>query len=83
MFGIDILRQSKLGILSYTAKTRAIPEIDAATPKPKILTNVMYVRTLVLVFATLMKAIIKCASVCASVCAVGINHDRVTDYRGP
>ena len=74
MFGIDILRQSKLGILSYTAKTRATPEIDAATQKPKILTNVMYVRTLVLVFATLLKAIIKCA--------VGINHDRVTDYRG-
>ena len=83
MFGIDILRQSKLGILSYTAKTWAIPEIDAATQKPKILTNVMYVRNLVLVFATLLKAIIKCASVCASVCAVGINHDRVTDYRGP
>ena len=41
MFGIDILRQSKLGILSYTTKTRAIPEVDAATPKPKILTNVM------------------------------------------
>ena len=58
MFGIDILRQSKLGILSYTTKTRAIPEIDAATSKPKILTNVMYVRTLVLVFATLEKSII-------------------------
>ena len=58
MFGIDILRQSKLGILSYTAKTRAIPEVDAATPKPKILTNVMYARTLVLVFATLEKSII-------------------------
>ena len=58
MFGIDILRQSKLGILSYTAKTRAIPEIDAATPKLKILTNVMYVRTLVLVFATLETSII-------------------------
>ena len=58
MFGIDILRQSKLGILSYTAKTRAIPEIDAATQKPKILTNVMYVRTLVLVFATLETSII-------------------------
>ncbi len=83
MFGIDILRQSKLGILSYTAKTRAIPEIDAATQKPKILTNVMYVRNLVLVFATLLKAIIKCASVCASSCTVGITHDRATDYRGP
>jgi hypothetical protein len=58
MFGIDILRQSKLGILSYTAKTRAIPEIDTETPKPKILTNVMYARTLVLVFATLEKSII-------------------------
>ena len=58
MFGIDILRQSKLGILFYTTKTRAIPQIDAATPKPKILTNVMYVRTLVLVFATLEKSII-------------------------
>ena len=58
MFGIDIVRQSKLGILSYTAKTRAIPEIDAATQKPKILTNVMYVRTLVLVFATLETSII-------------------------
>ena len=83
MFGIDIVRQSKLGILSYTAKTRAIPEIDAATQKPKILTNVMYVRNLVLVFATLLKAIIKCASVCASSCTVGITHDRATDYRGP
>ena len=83
MFGIDILRQSKLGILSYTAKTWAIPEIDAATQKPKILTNVMYVRNLVLVFATLLKAIIKCASVCASSCTVGITHDRATDYRGP
>ena len=83
MFGIDILRQSKLGILSYTAKTRAIPEIDAATQKPKILTNVMYVRNLVLVFATLLKAIIKCASVCASSCTVVITHDRATDYRGP
>ena len=62
MFGIDILRQSKLGILSYTAKTRAIPEIDAATQKPKILTNVMYVRNLVLVFATLETSIIvECA----------------------
>lgn len=58
MFGIDILRQSKLGILFYTTKTRAIPQIDAATPKLKILTNVMYVRTLVLVFATLEKSII-------------------------
>lgn len=58
MFGLDILRQSKLGILSYTAKTRAIPEIDAATQKPKILTNVMYVRNLVLVFATLETSII-------------------------
>lgn len=58
MFGIDILRQSKLGILSYTAKTRGIPEIDAATQKPKILTNVMYVRNLVLVFATLETSII-------------------------
>lgn len=58
MFGIDIVRQSKLGILSYTAKTRAIPEIDAATQKPKILTNVMYVRNLVLVFATLETSII-------------------------
>lgn len=58
MFGIDILRQSKLGILSYTAKTRATPEIDAATQKPKILTNVMYVRNLVLVFATLETSII-------------------------
>ena len=83
MFGIDIVRQSKLGILSYTAKTRAIPAIDAATQKPKILTNVMYVRNLVLVFATLLKAIIKCASVCASSCTVGITHDRATDYRGP
>ena len=83
MFGKDILRQSKLGILSYTAKTRAIPEIDAATPKPKILTNVMYVRNLVLFFATLLKAIIKCARVCVSVCADGITQGRVTDYRGP
>ena len=83
MFGIDILRQSKLGILFYTMKTRAIPQIDAATPKLKILTNVMYVRNLVLVFATLLKAIIKCASVCASSCTVGITHDRATDYRGP
>jgi|GEM_PF-2398658 hypothetical protein len=58
MFGIDILRQSKLGILFYTTKTRAIPQIDAATPKLKILTNVMYVRTLVLVFATLETSII-------------------------
>jgi hypothetical protein len=58
MFGIDILRQSKLGILSYTTKTRAIPEIDATTPKLKILTNMMYVGTLVLVFATLEKSII-------------------------
>ena len=58
MFGIDILRQSKLDILFYTTKTRAIPQIDAATPKLKILTNVMYVRTLVLVFATLETSII-------------------------
>ena len=58
MFGIDILRQSKLGILFYTTKTRAIPQIDAATPKLKILINVMYVRTLVLVFATLETSII-------------------------
>jgi hypothetical protein len=79
MFGIYTLRQSKLGILSYRTKTRAILEVDATTPKLKILTNMMYVGTLVLVFATLEKSIIKCASVCA----VGITHYRVTYYREP